>query len=200
MEFKKQVWKPGTLLNPVPVVMVSCAGKDGSTNIMTAAWTGVACSEPPMVYVSIRPERHSYQMIKDTGEFVLNLTTEALVPATDYCGVRSGAKTDKWADTGLTPQKAAAVNAPLVAESPVNIECKVTQILPLGSHDMFLGEVVAVDVDEQFIDENGKFDLDACRLVAYSHGEYVSLANVLGTFGYTVRKDKPYDFKSRKNG
>ena len=193
-EIKKQVWKPGTMLNPVPVVMVSCAGADGSTNIMTAAWTGVACSEPPMVYVSIRPERHSYQMIKDTGEFVLNLTTEELVPHTDYCGVKCGAKTDKWKDTGLTPGKAAKVNAPLVNESPVNIECKVTQILSLGSHDMFLGEVVAVDVDEKYMDEKGKFDLDACRLVAYSHGEYISLADVLGTYGYTVKKDAPYKF------
>ena len=193
-EIKKQVWKPGTMLNPVPVVMVSCKGADGSTNIMTAAWTGGACSEPPMVYVSIRPERHSHKMIKETGEFVLNLTTEELVPHTDYCGVKSGAKTDKWKDTGLTKGKADKVEAPLINESPVNIECKVRQILELGSHDMFIGEVVAVDVDEKYMDENGKFDLDACKLVAYSHGEYISLAEVLGTYGYTVRKESPYKF------
>lgn len=194
-EVKKQVWKPGTMLNPVPVVMVSCADKEGHTNIMTAAWTGVACSEPATVYVSIRPERHSYQMIKETGEYVLNLTTESLVPMTDYCGVKGGDKTDKWKDTGLTAGKASKVSAPLINESPVNIECKVTQIIPLGSHDMFIGEVLAVDVDEKYMDENGKFDLDACKLVCYSHGEYIALADVLGTYGYTVRKDSPYRFK-----
>lgn len=193
-EFRKQTWKPGIMLNPVPVVMVSCLGKDGSSNIITIAWTGVACSEPPTLYISVRPERHSYQMIKETGEFVINLTTEALVPHADYCGVKSGAGTDKWKDTHLTPVKASAVNVPLIGESPVNIECRVKQIIPLGSHDMFLAEVAAVNVDEQFMDEKGKFDLDACGLVAYSHGEYIALADVLGKFGYTVRKKNPYQF------
>jgi len=193
-DFNKQTWKPGIMLNPVPVVMVSCAGRNGKPNILTIAWTGVACSEPPMVYISVRPERHSYQMITETGEFVINLTTEELVPHADYCGVKSGRDTDKWKDTRLTPAPAAKVNAPLIGESPVNIECRVTQIIPLGSHDLFLAEVLAVDVDEKYMDAAGKFDLDACRLVAYSHGEYISLADVLGKFGFTVRKSDPYRF------
>ena len=193
-EVKKQVWKPGTMLNPVPVVMVSCAGKTGEPNIITIAWTGVACSEPPCVYVSVRPGRHSYHMIKETGEFVVNLTTEALVPHADFCGVKSGKDLDKWKETGLTPVKASKVNVPLIGESPVNIECRVRQIVPLGSHDMFIGEVLAVDVDEKYMDKKGKFDLDACRLVTYSHGEYISLAKVLGKFGFTVKKSAPYRF------
>ncbi len=190
-KIRKQVWKPGTMLNPVPVVMVSCRGTDGEENIITVAWTGVACSEPAMVYISVRPGRHSYSMIKESGEFVINLVTEKLTGAADYCGVRSGADADKWEKTGLTKAPASSVSAPLIAESPVNIECRVEQILPLGSHDMFLAKVTAVDVDERFMDEKGKFDLDRCRLVAYSHGEYLSLGKILGTFGYSVRKSRP---------
>lgn len=187
-EVKKQVWRPGTMLYPVPAVMVSCADKAGNQNIITVAWTGIICSEPPMVYISVRPERFSYPMIKETGEFVINLTTEALCAATDYCGVKSGAKVNKWKDCKLTPQKAAKVSAPLIAESPLNIECRVKDVLKLGSHDMFIAEVAAVDADERFMDEKGRFQLEKCRLVAYSHGEYYSLGSLLGTFGYTVRK------------
>lgn len=187
---EKTVWKPGTMLYPVPAVMVSCADKAGNQNIVTVAWTGTVCSEPPMVYISVRPERFSHHMIEETGEFVINLTTEELCAATDYCGVRSGAKVNKWEDCHLTPQKAAKVAAPLIAESPVNLECRVTQKLSLGSHDMFLAEVVAVDVDGCYLDENGRFALEKCRLVSYSHGEYYSLGKLLGTFGYTVKKNK----------
>lgn len=187
---EKTVWKPGTMLYPVPAVMVSCADKAGNQNIVTVAWTGTVCSEPPMVYISVRPERFSHHMIEETGEFVINLTTEELCAATDYCGVRSGAKVNKWEDCHLTPQKAAKVAAPLIAESPVNLECRVTQKLSLGSHDMFLAEVVAVDVDGRYLDENGRFALEKCRLVSYSHGEYYSLGKLLGTFGYTVKKNK----------
>ena len=187
-EFKKQTWKPGIMLNPVPVVMVSCRGKDGSSNIITIAWTGVACSEPPTLYISVRPERHSYQMIKETGEFVINLTTEALVPHADYCGVKSGAKTDKWKDTRLTPVKASAVNVPLIGESPVNIECRVKNILELGSHSMFIAEVVCVDVDGRYLDQKGRLELEKAGLCVYSHGEYFGLGKKLGSFGYSVRK------------
>ena len=187
---EKTVWKPGTMLYPVPAVMVSCADKAGNQNIVTVAWTGTVCSEPPMVYISVRPERFSHHMIEETGEFVINLTTEELCAATDYCGVRSGAKVNKWEDCHLTPQKAAKVAAPLIAESPVNLECRVTQKLSLGSHDMFLAEVAAVDVDGRYLDENGRFALEKCRLVSYSHGEYYSLGKLLGTFGYTVKKNK----------
>lgn len=190
-ERKKTVWKPGTMLYPVPAVMVSCRDREGNRNIITVAWTGIVCSEPPMVYISVRPERFSHHMIEETGEFVINLTTEELCRATDYCGVRSGGKTDKWKDCGLTPGKAAEVEAPLIQESPVNLECRVTEVLHLGSHDMFLAKVLAVDVEERYLDEKGRLDLDRCKLVAYSHGEYRSLGRLLGTFGYTVRKKSP---------
>lgn len=190
MEKKKAVWKPGTMLYPLPAVMVSCADKAGNQNIITVAWTGTVCSEPPMVYISVRPERFSHHMIAETGEFVINLTSEALCAATDFCGVRSGAKLDKWKECGLTPQKAQTVSAPLIAESPVNLECKVTQVLKLGSHDMFLAKVTAVDVDEAYLDEKGRFEMERCKLVAYNHGEYYALGSLLGTFGYTVKKKK----------
>ena len=192
-ESVKQVWKPGTLLSPVPAVMVSCRDKAGRENILTVAWTGIICSEPPMAYISVRPERFSYDMIRETGEFVINLTTEALCQAADYCGVRSGAKTDKWKDCGLTPARAHAVEAPLIAESPVNLECRVKQVIPLGSHDLFLAEILCVDVEERFIGESGRLDLSRCKLVAYSHGEYHALGKLLGTFGYSVRKEKKED-------
>ena len=185
---EKTVWKPGTMLYPVPAVMVSCADREGRTNILTVAWVGTVCSEPPMVSISVRPERFSHHMIRETGEFVINLTTEELCRATDYCGVRSGEKTDKWKDCGLTPQKASKVSAPLIAESPVNLECRVTQTLSLGSHDLFLATVETVDVDPRFLDEKGRFALEKCKLVSYSHGEYYSLGALLGKFGYSVKK------------
>jgi len=186
----RDVWKPGTMVYPLPAVLISCADRAGRSNIMSAAWTGTVCSEPPMVYVSVRPERFSHHMIEESGEYVINLTTEALLRATDFCGVRSGACIDKWKECGLTPIPASRIKAPLIKESPVNIECTVTQILRLGSHDMFIARVEAVDVDPAYMDAKGRFDMDACRLIAYNHGAYQSLGDILGTFGYSVRKKK----------
>lgn len=176
------------MLYPLPVVMVSVADKNGRNNIITIAWAGTVCSNPPMVSISVRPERYSYDIIKETGEFVLNLTTKDLTYATDYCGVKSGRDVDKFKEMGLTALPGKEVKAPLIAESPVNIECKVTQILPLGSHDMFLAEVVAVHVDEKYMDEKGKFHLDKAEPIAYSHGDYLATGELLGTFGYSVKK------------
>ncbi len=185
----KQVWKPGNMLYPLPVVMVSCGDKRGNTNIITVAWTGTICSDPAMVYISVRPERHSYQMIKDTGEFVINLTNKELAKATDYCGVRSGRDVDKFKDTKLTRGKAEKLEyAPIIEESPVSIECKVIEVKKLGSHHMFIAEVLAVDVDEKYMDERGKFKLNDSDLIVYSHGEYYNLKNQLGTFGYSVKR------------
>lgn len=185
----KQIWKPGNMVYPLPAAMVSVGAKDGTTNIITIAWTGTVCTNPAMLYISVRPERYSYNMIKETGEFVLNLTTEALAKATDYCGVRSGRDVDKWKETGLTAGKANALSyAPIIEESPVNIECKVSEVKELGSHHMFLAEVVSVQVSEEYMDEKGKFCLNDTRLMAYSHGEYLTLGNKIGTFGYSVKK------------
>jgi len=183
-------WKPGTMIYPLPAVMVSCGSGPSSYNILTVAWTGTVCTAPAMTYISIRKERHSYNIIKDTGEFVINLTTEKLAFATDFCGVRSGRDMDKFSHLGLTPLPASIIKAPLIKESPVNIECRVTQIIELGSHDMFLAEVLAVNVDEEYIDESGKFRLDAAKPICYSHGSYYGLAKELGTFGYSVMKPK----------
>ncbi|HOP28569.1 MAG TPA: flavin reductase family protein [Spirochaetota bacterium] len=183
-------WKPGTMIYPLPAVMVSCGIEPSSYNILTVAWTGTVCTAPPMTYISIRKERHSYNIIRETGEFVINLTTEKLAFATDFCGVRSGRDIEKFTHLGLTPQPASVVKAPLIKESPVNIECRVTQIIELGSHDMFLAEVMAVNVDEKYIDESGKFRLDAAKPICYSHGSYYGLAKELGTFGYSVMKPK----------
>ena len=184
----KELWKPGNMLYPLPVVMVSVADKGGKNNIITIAWTGTICSNPPMVSISVRPERYSYDILKETGEFVINLTTKDLTYATDYCGVKSGRDVDKFKEMGLTPLPGKEVKAPLIAESPVNIECKVTQVIPLGSHDMFLAEVVAVHVDEKYMDEKGKFHLDKAEPIAYSHGDYLATGELLGTFGYSVKK------------
>ncbi|RHR29434.1 flavin reductase family protein [Clostridium sp. AF19-22AC] len=187
----KQVWKPGNMLYPLPAVMVSTADRSGKTNILTVAWTGTICTNPPMVYISVRPERYSYQMIKESGEFVINLTTESLIRATDYCGVRSGRDVDKWKETGLTPLKAETLSyAPAIEESPVSIECRVAEVKELGSHHMFLAEVTAVQVDESYMNEKNKFELNKTGLLAYSHGEYLGLGKKLGTFGYSVRKKK----------
>lgn len=185
----KQIWKPGNMLYPLPAVMVSCGDKEGNTNILTIAWTGTVCTNPAMVYISVRPERYSYPMIQDTKEFVINLTTEQLARATDYCGVRSGRDTDKWKEMNLHQEKASTLTyAPLIAESPVNIECKVTEIKELGSHCMFLAEVTAVHADEAYINQKNKFELNQTGLIAYSHGEYLGLGRKLGTFGYSVKK------------
>lgn len=184
----KQFWKPGNMLYPLPAVLVTCQQKDENPNIITVAWTGTICTNPAMLYVSIRPERHSYHIIKNSMEFVVNLTTQNLVKATDFCGVRSGREIDKWKETKLTLQKANIVNAPLIAESPVNIECKVKEIIPLGSHHMFLAEVVGVNVEESLLNKDGKFELNQSNLMVYSHGEYYGLGELLGNFGYSVRR------------
>ena len=184
----RMFWKPGKMVYPVPAVMVTAADREGKSNIITIAWTGTVCTNPPMAYISVRPERYSYGMLKETGEFVINLTTEKLVRATDYCGVKSGRDTDKWKETGLTPIPAQEVNVPLIKESPVNIECRVSEIRELGSHHMFLARVVAVDVDEAYLNEQGRFELQKAAPIVYSHGEYYGLSSLLGTFGYSVRK------------
>ena len=185
----KQIWKPGNMLYPLPAVMVSTADKNGSANILTVAWTGTVCTNPAMVYISVRPERYSYHMIQESGEFVINLTTGEQVRATDICGVRSGKDIDKWKECGFTRGRASSLQyAPIIAESPVNIECKVKSVQELGSHHMFLAEVTAVQVDEKYMDETGKFELNKTGLLVYSHGEYLGLGEKLGTFGYSVRK------------
>lgn len=197
---KKTAFKPGNMLYPVPAVMVTVADREGNSNILTIAWAGTICSSPPMVSISVRPERYSYEMIKETGEFVINLTTEKLAWATDFCGVRSGRDTDKWKETGLTPEKAQAVSVPLIKESPVNLECRVIKAEQLGSHDMFLAEVVAVDVDEAYMNEAGTFLLSSAKPLAYSHGRYYGLGECLGTFGYSVRKKKETGGRKRRAG
>ena len=185
----KQTWKPGNMLYPLPAVMVSTADKAGNSNILTIAWTGTVCTNPPMAYISVRPERYSYHMIRESGEFVINLTTKKLARAADYCGVRSGKDVDKWKECHLTRGTATTLKyAPVIEESPVQIECRVKSIQELGSHHMFLAEVTAVQVDESYMDAKGKFDLNRTGLIAYSHGEYLDLGKKLGTFGYSVRK------------
>lgn len=186
----KQKFKPGNMLYPLPAVMVSVADQNGKNNIITIAWAGTVCTNPAMVSISVRPERHSYQMIKETSEFVINLTTRELAYATDYCGVKSGRDVDKFKEMKLTPIKATEVNAPLIAESPVNIECKVTQIIELGTHHMFLAKVVAVTVEDKYMDEKNKFHLSKADPIVYSHGEYYTLDQMIGTFGYSVKKKK----------
>ena len=195
---EKKAFKPGNMLYPAPAVLVTCADGEGKTNMLTLAWAGTVCSDPPMLSVSIRKERFSHHMIQKTGEFVVNLTTEKLVRAADFAGVRSGRDTDKWKETGLTPGKAFEVNVPVIEESPVNIECRVKQVLELGSHDMFVAEVVAVGVDGKLIDEKGRFRLEDCGLVAYAHGAYQTLGKTLGTFGFSVRKESPKKGKGKK--
>lgn len=178
------------MLYPVPAVMVSCQRGDEKPNIITVAWTGTICSDPAMVSISVRPERYSYDIIKETGEFVINLTTEDLVRATDFCGVKSGRDIDKFKEMKLTAAPASEVSCPIIAESPVNIECRVREVLPLGSHHMFIAEVVAVDVSSKYLNDDGKFDLNGTGLTTYSHGEYFSLGRSLGKFGWSVKKGK----------
>lgn len=186
----KQEWKPGNMLYPLPAVMVSCADKKGNSNILTVAWAGTVCTNPPMVSISVRPERYSYAFIKETGEFVINLTTEKLAWAADFCGVRSGRDTDKWKEAGLTPVSGHVVKAPLIQECPVSLECRVRQTLPLGSHTMFVAEVVSVSVDEAYMDRNNRFHLDKSSPICYSHGRYYALGKEVGKFGYSVAKKK----------
>ena len=184
----KITWKPGTMIYPVPAVMVSCGDSEENYNIITIAWTGTICTDPAMTYISIRPARHSYELIKRTKEFVINLTTEDLAKSTDFCGVKSGKNIDKFKEMKLTPQKASKISAPMIAESPVNIECRVEQIVSLGSHDMFIAKVLAVNVDDYYLDSTGKFNLDKAKPICYSHGQYYSLKNSVGHFGFSVSK------------
>lgn len=190
-EHSKIEWKPGTMIYPLPAIMVSCGNTEEEYNILTVAWVGTICSNPPMCYISVRPERHSYPILKKTGEFVLNLTTEEMAFATDWCGVKSGKDYNKFAEMQLTPGRATALEAPIISESPLNIECRVKEIIALGSHDMFIADVVAVQADEQFIvPETGRFDMKAARLIAYSHGHYYKLGEEIGKFGWSVQKKR----------
>lgn len=184
----KQIWKAGNMLYPLPAVMVSCKRPGEKANIITVAWTGTVCTNPAMLYISVRPERHSYAIIRETGEFVVNLTTEKLARKTDICGVRSGREMDKFAELHLTEEASQHIAAPGIRECPVNIECRVRQVLELGSHHMFLAEVLAVHIDEAYLDKNGKFHLNDADLLVYSHGEYHAVGELLGTFGCSVRK------------
>lgn len=194
----KQTFKPGNMLYPLPAVMVSCQGNDEKPNIITVAWAGTVCTNPPMLSISVRPERYSYHLIEESGEFVVNLTTQDLVRATDFCGVRSGRDLDKFKECHLTPLPSKCIKAPGIAESPVNIECKVREIKPLGSHTLFLADVVNVTIDDTYLDENGRFHLNQSGLVTYSHGEYFLLGKKLGTFGYSVAKKKTQKKKRTK--
>ena len=197
---KKIKWRGGALIAPLPPVMVTCGSED-KPNVITIGWTGILNTIPPKTYISVRPSRYSYSLIKDSKEFVINLTTTELVRACDYCGVKSGEKCNKFEDMKLTTQKASIVSTPLLEQSPVSIECKVTDIVPLGSHDMFIADIVAVNVAEELIDSTGKLHLDKAKLVAYSHGEYFELGKKLGTFGFSVRKKKkkPYNKNKRSD-
>lgn len=188
-QHQKEFWKPGNMLYPVPAVMVSCQRPGEKPNIITVAWAGTTCSSPAMVSISVRRERYSHGIIKETGEFVINLVSRELTFATDYCGVKSGRDVDKFQEMHLTPLASRMIGAPGIQESPVNLECRVTQVIPLGSHDLFLAEVLGVTVDQAYMDDAGKFHLNSAGLVAYSHGEYFELGKKIGTFGYSVRKN-----------
>ena len=185
----KTMWKPGTFIYPIPAVMVSC-GTFEKSNIITVAWTGILNTNPAMVYISVRPERYSYNLIKESGEFVINLTTKDLAYATDWCGVKSGANVDKFKEMKLTKQKANFVQCPMIDESPASVECKVKEIRELGSHHMFVADVLAINADDKYIDENGAFDISKCNLMAYANGGYYPLEKKIGKFGYSVQKKK----------
>ena len=184
----KQTWKPGNMLYPLPAVMVSVTDGEGKDNIITVAWAGTICTNPPMVSISVRPSRYSYDLIKKTKEFVINLTTEDLAFATDYCGVRSGRDVDKFKEMKLTKEKAEFVSAPMIKEAPVSIECRVKEIKELGSHHMFIADVLAVHAEEEYMDENNRFQLNHAKMLVYSHGEYLATGKKIGTFGYSVKK------------
>ena len=190
MAEKKQIWKPGNMLYPLPAVMVSLRDGEGRDNILTVAWTGTVCTNPAMLYISVRPERYSYRALRERGQFVVNLTTEELAWATDYCGVTSGRDVDKFAACHLTREEAVRIDAPMIGESPVNIECRVTEVLELGSHHMFLAKVEAVHASEKYMDGTGRFALEGAKPITYSHGTYYMLGRKLGTFGYSVKKKK----------
>ena len=196
----KEIWKPGNMIYPVPAVLVSMRGPDGRDNLVTVAWTGTVCTNPAMAYISLRPTRFSYNLIRDSGEFVINLTTEALAFATDFCGVKSGREVDKFAHLGLTREKASCVQAPLLGESPVSIECRVREIHPYGSHHAFVADVLAVQADRAYLDASGKLDLSRAGLLAYSHGEYYCLGKKLGKFGWSVQKKRRKETKEKTLG
>lgn len=185
----KVMWKPGTFLYPLPAVMVSCGTMEKS-NIITVAWTGILNTNPAKVYISVRPTRYSYNLIKENREFVINLTNKQLAKATDWCGVKTGAKVDKFKEMKLHKEKANFVKCPIIKESPVSVECRVTEIKELGSHHMFVADVLAINADEKYIDEKGAFDISKCDLIAYSNGHYYSLGKKIGKFGYSVQKRK----------
>ena len=185
----KVMWKPGTFLYPLPAVMVSCGTMENS-NIITVAWTGIINTDPAMVYISVRPSRYSYKLIKKQGEFVINLTNNELAKATDWCGVRSGSKYDKFREMKLHKEKANFVKCPMIKESPVSVECKVKEIKELGSHHMFIAEVLAINSDEKYINDKGAFDISKCNLIAYSNGHYYQMGKKIGKFGFSVKKKK----------
>lgn len=186
----KQKWKAGNMLYPLPAVLVTVTDGQGRDNVFTVAWAGTVCTNPPMVSISVRPERFSHSMLLATGEFVINLTTEEMARAVDYCGVKSGRDVDKFRVLGLTKEPASEVRAPMIKNAPVCIECKVTEVLHLGSHDLFLAKVAAVHAEKKYMDKKGRFHLGDAKMLAYSHGEYYALGKKLGTFGYSVRKKK----------
>jgi flavin reductase (DIM6/NTAB) family NADH-FMN oxidoreductase RutF len=186
----KEIWKPGTMLCPLPVVMVTCVGREGRPNIFTVAWTGIVCTDPPMLSISVRPERYSYELLQETGEFVVNIPSVREVRATDLCGVISGREVDKFERTGLTPAPASVVSAPLIRECPVSLECRVTQTLSLGSHTLFLAEIVATQVSKSLMTASGRLALEKAGLAAFAHGHYYALGKHLGHFGFSVRKKK----------
>lgn len=185
----KVIWKPGTFIYPLPVVMVSC-GDMNKSNIITVAWTGIINTDKPMCYISVRKERYSHDIIAKNKEFVINLTNKQLTYATDWCGVRTGAKVDKFKEMHLTKEKGKFVKCPLIKESPVSIECKVVEIKELGSHDMFMAEILSIDADEKYIDNKGAFDITKCDLITYANGKYFTLGKQVGKFGYSVQKKK----------
>lgn len=197
---EKIAWKPGTMIYPLPAVMVSCGKDPGEYNIITVAWTGTICSEPPMCYISLRPSRHSYEIIKRNREFVINLTTEELARATDWCGVKSGREHNKFADMKLNPYKSIEVEAPAIAESPVNIECRVRDIIELGIHHMFIADVLAIQADSEYFDPGtGAFRMDRARLISYQHGKYYLTGEMIGKFGFSVKKKEKKKKKKRRN-
>lgn len=183
----RQTWKPGTLVYPLPAVIITCKN-EGVENALTVAWTGTICTDPAMTYISIRKERYSYDLIKKSKVFCINLTTEELAYATDYCGVKSGKNENKFKSLNLETEPATMIDVPMLKKSPVTIECKVEEIKELGSHDMFIAKVLAINVDEKYLDETGKFDMEKCNLIAYSHGQYYTLGKNIGKFGFSVKK------------
>ena len=197
-EYSKEVWKGSVITSPLPPVLVSCGTTDKPT-VLTVAWTGIICTQPPVTYISLRPERYSYDIIKNSREFVINLPTEELVKAIDLCGVKSGRDTDKFALTGLKTAPSSDIAAPLIIQSPVNIECRVREIIPFGTHDMFIADILKVNAAKELIDSKGRLALDKAGLLAYAHGDYFALGKKLGSFGYSVRK-KPKSKKTKRKG